>query len=964
MANEDIKRKISIFINDKEIKNSLGGIGREIGNLKRQIKESTDPADRKKLNEELVKAKQHYADIKDELIDTNAVLDEAKGHFSTLFSGILSGDFKQVQSGLQGITGNIKGLTKAGLAFLATPIGIGIAALTGIAIATKQWVDFNLQIYESNKLVKELTQQTGDAVDAIRIRAEVLKDTFGIEFEESVNSAKSLVKGFGISYDEAFSLIEKSAIQGKTKNDEFFASIKEYPIQFKNAGYSAQDFIKIVNTGIDLSIYQDKLPDALKEANLAITEQTQATKDALVNAFGAVFTDDLLKKVSSGEITTKQALQTIAAESEKVNLNQQQQAQLTADLFKGAGEDAGGSLKIFEALNIALNEQQKPLTEAQQLTEQQLELNKELQGVYTQLFGSGNEGLNAWIQKGKIFATEILLKILKGGVDVYNWFVELRNESSLFSAMLTGFGKSATASFKIIGILLKAAGEAFGSLGNIVEGIFTLDPVKIKEGLSKGFDVLPNAIKKVKDQIVNDTKDIYDALQGNNKGTKISLKDLVASDTSVSENGNGTTTTTNLTPEQKAKITAYKKAEEEINKLIKEKQAERLLNQKTGLAKELAQIDKKYTDLEEKYVGHTDKLKDLEILKQQEISDLKSAKQKEYLDLANQLEEENRIAKETAEFDREIEKAVTEEEKALLLLEKVKYLAEQELFIEEQKELAKVEAVEGAEELKDAIRQKYYLKNQQIYADFDKSKAKVDKQAVDRDNILTKQRSQAYASMFGDIATLLGKNTAAGKAAAIAQATINTWQGVTEVWSAKSVLPEPFATISKVASTGVVLASGLNSVKSITATKTPKFYYGGHTGDTAIEYDEYGKVVGKVHANEWVGPAIMTQNPKYAANFAYLERERQRVTKGYFYGGTGTIGNTAPNVAFNSENASINQSATNYDAYLIEILNKNADFLDYLITNGVYVSNKDLKSMKNLKLGLDDYQALKNKNKV
>ena len=75
---------------------------------------------------------------------------------------------------------------------------------------------------------------------------------------------------------------------------------------------------------------------------------------------------------------------------------------------------------------------------------------------------------------------------------------------------------------------------------------------------------------------------------------------------------------------------------------------------------------------------------------------------------------------------------------------------------------------------------------------------------------------------LGGVAELLGKETAAGKAAGIASATINTYQGVSEVWRAKSVLPEPFGTGAKVLSTATVLASGLSAVKKITSTKTPK----------------------------------------------------------------------------------------------------------------------------------------------
>ncbi|MBP0904838.1 hypothetical protein ACFSKN_04775 [Mariniflexile gromovii] len=83
-------------------------------------------------------------------------------------------------------------------------------------------------------------------------------------------------------------------------------------------------------------------------------------------------------------------------------------------------------------------------------------------------------------------------------------------------------------------------------------------------------------------------------------------------------------------------------------------------------------------------------------------------------------------------------------------------------------------------------------------------------------------RLATVSDTLGQVSQLLGENTAAGKAAGIAQATINTYQGVTEVWKAPSILPEPFNTATKVAGTAVTLGSGLASVKKIAGVKTPK----------------------------------------------------------------------------------------------------------------------------------------------
>ena len=81
--------------------------------------------------------------------------------------------------------------------------------------------------------------------------------------------------------------------------------------------------------------------------------------------------------------------------------------------------------------------------------------------------------------------------------------------------------------------------------------------------------------------------------------------------------------------------------------------------------------------------------------------------------------------------------------------------------------------------------------------------------------------AQSVGNALGALADLVGKQTAAGKALAVAQAVINTWVGVSEVLSAKSVLPEPIATISKIANVAAIVATGIVAVKNILKTKVP-----------------------------------------------------------------------------------------------------------------------------------------------
>lgn len=83
------------------------------------------------------------------------------------------------------------------------------------------------------------------------------------------------------------------------------------------------------------------------------------------------------------------------------------------------------------------------------------------------------------------------------------------------------------------------------------------------------------------------------------------------------------------------------------------------------------------------------------------------------------------------------------------------------------------------------------------------------------------QRLQIVSGILGQAATLLGKQTAAGKALAIAEATINTYLGASQVLRSPSVVPEPFGTALKIAQVGIIIGTGIKQIKEIAKTKVP-----------------------------------------------------------------------------------------------------------------------------------------------
>jgi len=209
-----------------------------------------------------------------------------------------------------------------------------------------------------------------------------------------------------------------------------------------------------------------------------------------------------------------------------------------------------------------------------------------------------------------------------------------------------------------------------------------------------------------------------------------------------------------------------------------------------------------------------------------------------YNDAINQINKDNRVANEELEAEREQaknerlaidaerEQAKEEAKKKRLAIdaENRMILKEKEYANDYEALTAKLKAEQNAE----------VAAAEDTGADVALINKKYAKYQEELDEDVKNRKLNATKEMFGGIAQLLGENTAAGKAAAIALSTINTWQGVTEVWRAKTVLPEPFGTMAKVGSTATVLASGLSAVNQIR--------------DTSITFSKGDILKGKSHA--------------------------------------------------------------------------------------------------------------------
>ncbi|MGL4568061.1 MAG: hypothetical protein ACRCU6_05985, partial [Fusobacteriaceae bacterium] len=302
-----------------------------------------------------------------------AGIGEYKQAISSAFEELKSGN---VQGAFDSIKESAKGLFQT---LLANPF---LAVIAGVLAAGKEIFDFNQGIQESNKLLKGLGVSGAD-LSTVRTEIKSTADTFNLSFEELAKTADSLAESYGISISQANDIITEGLAKGGAANEDFLNQISEYDVQFAKLGFSAKESLDVINQGFSEGVFADKLPDAIKELGLSLEEGTKGTRDALTNAFGKAFSDELVRDVQSGSITVKEALTKIGDESVKVGLNLQQQQQLTADAFRGAGEDAGGALKIIQ---LVTSTQKRELSEQEKATLNLVSANRELEQSIARAF--------------------------------------------------------------------------------------------------------------------------------------------------------------------------------------------------------------------------------------------------------------------------------------------------------------------------------------------------------------------------------------------------------------------------------------------------------------------------------------------------------------------------------------------------------------------------------------------------
>lgn len=327
------------------IKNMVKGITDatgSVGKLNERIQYTE-----KEAQEALVNTKAHFNDLKDKIKENEAEVKKLEKAYEKAAPGqnkaaalsaleaqrnkvkALNKDLEETEADLQDINEQLDKFKSKDQNW--NTIITGANQFAEVIGRVAESLSFSVEIQNLTTEVKRMTDLSGAALDGFVAKSLEISEVYRQDSSEIATAANAMTKQIGGTYEENLRLIEEGFKRGANANGDFLDQMKEYGPQVAALGVSASDAIALIAKAGKDGVFSDKALDALKEGGLAVREMGQAQIDALAGI--GLKQKDLVGK------TSIEALQLIS-KSMKGATEQAKQLVL-ADIFKGAGEDAG-----------------------------------------------------------------------------------------------------------------------------------------------------------------------------------------------------------------------------------------------------------------------------------------------------------------------------------------------------------------------------------------------------------------------------------------------------------------------------------------------------------------------------------------------------------------------------------------------------------------------------------------------
>lgn len=362
----------------------------------------------KGLNASLAQLKGRLNDAKTELAEVEG---EMKGASA---AGV---DFNSVLASLGqrfGINSELMGVLTSGTLATTAAVTAGAAA---VAAATKMWADYNDELNRQTNVTTVTTGLKGDDAENLTIGVRALARTYDVDFREAINAANTLIQQFGVSGEQALSLLQ-DGMQGMIAGDggKLLSMIQQYAPSFRDAGISASQLVAVIQNS-EGGLFTDENMQAISMGIRNIRLMTSQTSNALAQL--GIDGQEMSQKLEDGSMTIFDALRQVSGAIENVDSGSKAAGEVMQSVFGRSGFQAG--TKLGEAIATLNTNLEETKTQTGELGESFVRLNEaniRLEETMRELFG-----MTGWQDMSNTIKTEFASSLS----DAMDYLINVRN---------------------------------------------------------------------------------------------------------------------------------------------------------------------------------------------------------------------------------------------------------------------------------------------------------------------------------------------------------------------------------------------------------------------------------------------------------------------------------------------------------------------------------------------------------
>lgn len=736
----------------------------------------------------------------------------------------------------------------------AIPVAGWIAGITAVVVmGLNEMVKYNDAIYENVKKLDNL------GIDqAVRPQIEALAESFQVSFDQIAGTIDNLLD-LGIVKDEAQAIeeLKMGLLTAPDKND-FLAEVEKTAQTAQRLGMDLSNVINIKRDIESEGLDSGKIFGGMETSITRILGQSEKIKPILNDAFGEEFTSKLYKGITDKTITYGDALNQIYKRGEELKISDQERADIAKSLFGKSSASAFDYNETLGLISKSYRSLEDGLTDVQKVMLNQVNAYEDMKEAKDDALKS--DSIIAYRQEFEIAK----LKIQTAWYNLISIFRDTDRAVQGSAAFIRGVFKSIPqAAISAFTGVLSALGEmikGFQSGGKAISLFFKGEFEAAGIEFDKFTSSIPATMSKLKGSFTGFGKDVMVG------GAAEAGKSLAAYDARTATNAeiykaNNPDKQRETPIDSKDAKAAADKAAKEAEAAAKKAQAEAekaaAAQMKIAEANAKASVDLMKYQLEEYLATNQSKIDSEAFVTEKvlEIEDSRNreilAKRKAQLDAEKQLELSNKdlteAQKKAIEQKFKVEKADLDREYEAQKLENENLYSEQKAERESFQRLTEHQT--KLREMEENFASEFELKQEQLDFEYEQNEVRkalqkeldlIEVETTDAEKLERKaaieealtnidaeyaearltiaqeteqQKLSTAADIAGGIAQIAGKQTAVGKAAAVAQAGINTYQGAT---LALANFPGPIG----VAMAALTIASGLASVAKIAGMNT------------------------------------------------------------------------------------------------------------------------------------------------